>query len=265
MKIRYAARSHVGRVRENNEDNLFLDGLSLPLDIQKRSFSVDGLARSPAVLAVCDGMGGEEAGETASQLAVDTLAVHREQLLTGVPLDKAVQSYVTAANHAIYQTGLRRSGTTLALAVIRDRAVYCFNMGDSRIYALRRNRFWQVTHDHTLAEERRQLGETNVQGLSHILTRCIGIGGRQEAEGYPALAGGLRLLICSDGLKLPPEQLRQLLSGKGELSGIADALLAAALEAGGSDNVTLIVADVERAPLFSISQFGFMCPNGHNK
>lgn len=252
MKIRYAARSHVGKVRENNEDDLFLDGLTLPPDLQKRSFSADGLALSPAVFAVCDGMGGEEAGEVASRLAVETLAAHREQLLSGVPLAEAVQNYVAAASDAIHQTGRYRTGTTLALAVIRDRAVHCFNMGDSPIYALRRNRFWQVTHDHTLAEERRRLGDANVQGFSHILTRCIGIGGRQQAEEYPPLAGGLRLLICSDGLKLPLEQLRQLLSGRGELSGIADALLAAALEAGGSDNVTLIVADVERAPLFSI-------------
>lgn len=75
--ITYSARSHLGLCRGNNEDNLFVNGVILPSNLGNRSFSLDGVANDPAVFAVCNGRGGEEAGETASLLAVETLRGQR--------------------------------------------------------------------------------------------------------------------------------------------------------------------------------------------
>ena len=100
--IIYAARSHVGRRRENNEDNLFADGVIRSLNSGNRPFSLDGVTEAPSVFAVSDGMGGEEAGETASFLTVQTLLTARDQIETA-PSRQAVQAYVDRAHRAIQE------------------------------------------------------------------------------------------------------------------------------------------------------------------
>ena len=102
--ITYSARSHLGLCRGNNEDNLFANGVILPSDLGNRSFSLDGVANGPAVFAVCDGMGGEEAGETASLLVAETLRGSAEELRCAPPrqLEEAVWQYVRQAHQAIH-------------------------------------------------------------------------------------------------------------------------------------------------------------------
>ena len=241
MAVVYAARSHVGWRREENEDNLYADGVTLPPDICRRPFSIDGSAAIPAIFAVCDGMGGEADGADAARQAAELLRRHGPSIKVSAPdaLTGAVQDYADAVNRALRQgrRGAARRGTTLAAAVAAADGVHCFNMGDSRIYCLGQEGFQQVTRDHTAGA---------AQGRSHQLTRCMGIGDLWAVESYPPLRGQCRLLLCSDGLTdmVPPPDLEETLRRCAAVSQAADRLVQLALEGGGRDNITVIVADI---------------------
>lgn len=254
--ITYSARSHVGLRRENNEDNLFANGVLLPPGSGNRPFSLDGVAGVPAVFAVCDGMGGEEAGERASLLSVTALQNSAEELCGASPkdLEEAVQQYTRRAHKAIQSEAQgTRSGTTLALAVLTASGIRCFNLGDSRIYCLRQGRFWQVTNDHTVETDLLRMGVSprNDGQADHRLTRCIGIGDLKPVEAYPSISGSCRLVICSDGLSgmVDVGCMEEILKSTG-CSAAADLLLQAALQNGGHDNVTAIVLNVEHQGMF---------------
>jgi protein phosphatase len=264
MDVTYSARSHVGRVRDRNEDNLCADGVFLTVETRERPFAIDGSTRAPALFAVCDGMGGEENGETASLLAVELLARSGEHIKSGLPADpdEPVQAYVRAANDAI-RTDPRnigkRAGTTLALAIVAESGVYCFNIGDSRIYCLKSDALEQVTTDHTAAAEKARGGGLAAERArsekgGNSLTRCVGIGDMYAADSYPPIHGRAkfpfkrakcRLLLCSDGLTdmASQSEIEAILKHSAKTSVAADRLLALALEHGGRDNITIIVAD----------------------
>ena len=105
MAVVYAARSHVGWRREENEDNLYADGVTLPPDICRRPFSIDGSAAIPAIFAVCDGMGGEADGADAARQAAELLRRHGPSIKAAAPdaLTGAVQDYADAVNRALRQ------------------------------------------------------------------------------------------------------------------------------------------------------------------
>lgn len=257
MTVEYSARSHIGRVRENNEDNLYADGVILTPDIRERSFAIDGSACFPAVFAVCDGMGGEEDGEIASQLAVQTLFTSAGKIKSNISrqLYETIQSYVNDVNESIHsetnRSG-RRMGTTLALAAAAESGIFCFNLGDSRIYSLQRKDFRQITNDHTLAAEQIRNGIITANQAANLkggnkLVRCIGIGDNLTVEGYPPISGKCRVLICSDGLTdmVREAEIENVLRASVGAAEAADRLLDAALKNGGKDNVTLIVIDIK--------------------
>jgi len=247
-KIDYSARTHVGCVRGNNEDNLYTDGVSLPLGARELPFSIDGCVAVPAIFAVCDGMGGEDDGEVASQIVVQALAAIELLLKSSAVTDlpHIVQATVERANTEIRELGgtEKRIGTTLALVVARSNGVHCASIGDSRIYCLRRGTFWQVTRDHTLAAER-QNQDVHMKS-AHMLTRCIGIGSAATVAHYAQIRGACRLLICSDGLTDMVEStaIEYVLRTTPRASAAADRLISAALSNGGRDNITVIVLDI---------------------
>jgi len=252
MKIEYSARSHVGKVRENNEDNLFVDGMTLPADIGSRPFAIDGFAENSAVFAVCDGMGGKVDGEVASRLAVEGLFSYSKQIQDAKPreLGKVVQSYVTQTSQNIaWKTAIgKRSGTTLALAVITKRGISCFNVSDSRIYFVKHGRFRQITHDHTVDNDL-AYADASLKGRrtdGHKLTRCMGIGKLPDIEAYSSLPPNSRTLVCSDGLNkmISDKEIAHILISTKTPSEASDALLYAALNNGARDNVTVIVIDL---------------------
>ena len=250
-RIAYSARSHVGRVRENNEDNLAANGTKLPLNLGNRPFSLDGIAEYPAVFAVCDGMGGTDDGEVASRLAVGTILSFEEKLRTICPnrLPELVERCVREADAAIRTSSGKRkySGTTLALAVISKQGAYCFNLGDSRIYALRNGKLCRISHDHTWFSE--HMGERDDfpprRGNLYKLTGCLGVGAYRPVEAYPPVVGHYRLLLCSDGLtdRVNTTEIRDVLVEERGTDEAADALVSLALRKGGYDNITVIVAD----------------------
>ncbi|MDR1210351.1 MAG: protein phosphatase 2C domain-containing protein [Clostridiales bacterium] len=253
MDVAYSARSHVGRVRDKNEDNLFADGVTLTSETRERPFAIDGSSRAPVILAVCDGMGGENDGEIASLTAVSLLAQYSERIKSCSPaeFERGAQAYVSAANKAIRSGNPAcRVGTTLALAIVAESGVYCFSIGDTRIYSLTEGALAQVTNDHTLAAEKVRSGlitaeRARLEKDRHKLTRCIGIGETRAAESYPPIRGKCRILICSDGLTdmVSRAEIEDALKSSVKTAAAADYLLKSALDNGGRDNVTIVVAD----------------------
>ena len=182
MAIVLSARSHKGRLRSSNEDNLFIDGVLMSPELRTRPFSIDVSASMPVVLAVCDGMGGEKQGELASWIAANKLTEFSELIKrnTQKELNKTVQKYAEAANSEITSHS-KRSGTTLALAVITKKGTRCFNVGDSRIYCYKSGLLTQVTNDHTIGAEMVRDGIIAIERSRLVengskLTRCVGIG-----------------------------------------------------------------------------------------
>jgi protein phosphatase len=223
-KILYSIRCNVGNKRLNNEDNFYADGVFLTPEMRDKSFSIDAMANMPLILAVCDGMGGEENGEIASLAAARKLSEYNNNL----------QNCIDEINIEIGKTG--RAGTTLVLASIDRKGISCFNIGDSRAYALSKKGFFRVTNDHIVI---------TVSG-KRKLTRCIGIGSNQTAESYPVIRDKCRLLLCSDGLydMVADTEIERILRESIKASSAADLLLQTALDNGGNDNITIITADV---------------------
>ena len=258
----FTTRSHPGRVRTNNEDNLYGNGVNLTSENRDAPFNLQGRAQSPCIFAVCDGMGGEADGEFASLTAVTTLGEHAQVIkaaaLSSGDADKAVQDFVTDANDRLCRAMRSRSarmGTTLALAVLTEDTVRTYNIGDSRIYRLQDGAFSRLSVDHTLAAQKVRMGllteeEAQKDRSRHVLTRYLGVFGEEmiiEADVIAPFAvnTGCRLLLCSDGLTdmVPDARLEEVLRGAANAEAAANALVDEALRNGGKDNVTCIVID----------------------
>jgi protein phosphatase len=230
--LQAAARTDIGRVRDNNEDAvLCLDHL----------------------VAVADGMGGHPDGEVASNLAVSLL----EAAFTGDSL-KELEAAVRAANRAIADRAAAASdldgmGTTLcAVGVIGDGRLAVVNVGDSRAYLMRDGVLRQLTDDHSITGELVRRGElTEQEAISHphrsVLTRAVGCGPEVDVDGtlQPA-APGDRLLLCTDGLfnEVVEDGITSLMGGAQQVGPVADALVEQALSNGGRDNIAVVVAEV---------------------
>jgi protein phosphatase len=233
MKYVWAAATHQGMVRQNNEDSLFPDS--------------SGESNGPAVLIVADGMGGHVAGEVASRLAVNAAA--------STNLDPADR--VAAANRAIREEVARRPdlegmGTTMTLVELSPEGVARFgHVGDSRAYLYRGEELEQLTADHTVAAEMVAMGQITLEEArdhprSHMILRCLGLTRFINVDEITLdLQPGDRLLLCSDGLNsmVPADGI-----AKGLSEGTADEatwrLIELANKAGGHDNISVIVIDV---------------------
>jgi serine/threonine protein phosphatase PrpC len=235
--LRSGSATDVGRVRTTNQDVALED---------------------PDLFAVADGMGGHVGGEVAARVAVDSLrAAFQRQ-----PTVEGLRSAVAEANRAVWrqgqsETGLRGMGTTLtATALVEEtggkQVIALANVGDSRAYVFSNRQVIQVTADHSLAEEKVRQGqlteaEAAVHPHRHILTRALGVSSDVDVDLWELhLHDGDRILLCSDGLtnEIGDERIGQLLATVKDPSEAAKALVKAALDHGGSDNVTCIVIDV---------------------
>ena len=183
MPIKFAIRSETGYVRKNNEDNFYCNGVLMRTP--EKPFFITGVAESPCVFAVCDGMGGLDCGELASLTAVETLAEYAPKFSQDEYQE--VNNYVSAVNKRIKQRindkerGERRDGgTTLALVNIVENAFVTYHLGDTRIYRTQNGKLLRITEDHTLAEYKVRMGIMTPQQAEkseewHILTKCLGL------------------------------------------------------------------------------------------
>ena len=232
--LRWGSATDVGRVRTNNEDSLYT---------------------SPRLLAVADGMGGHSGGEVASEMALRTLDT---QFVEASPAGLLEAAYT--ANEAVLAAagddpGLRGMGTTLvAIAPVEDGdALAWINVGDSRLYLLRDGELTQVSEDHNLVEEAVRSGELSPEEARNhpqrnIVTRALGIGANVTIDGDRVdLVEGDRYLLCSDGLSdlVEDDKIASILRRLADPSDAAKELVRVANEAGGRDNITVVVADVE--------------------
>jgi protein phosphatase len=233
MKFIWATATHQGMVREINEDSLF------PTD--------DGQTSETVTLMVADGMGGHVAGEVASRLAVNAAA----------STDLAPADRVAAGNRAIReevgrQPDLEGMGTTMTMVELKgdgDTAHFA-HVGDSRAYMLRGGELTQVTQDHTVMAEYVASGKLTPDEAAnhpqrHMITRCLGLTRFVNVdEMIIDLEPGDRILICSDGLNsmVDDKKISEGL-GNGNAADAAWKLIELANEAGGQDNITVIVAD----------------------
>lgn len=245
-RVRVGAKTDLGRVRENNEDK---HEFYIPEDEAQ-------LASKGLVFIVCDGMGGHEAGQIASELATKTFI---DVYLSHPSLDTeaALRAAVGAANRFVLDVARavpsrRGMGTTLSALVLLQDQGFVAQVGDSRVYRLREGALEQLTVDHTWVEDMvrggvmtREIAETHPN--RHMLTRGIGT----ESEANPdiftfSLREGDVYFLCSDGLTnhVGDEEIGRTLDEFGP-SEAAWKLVGSALVGGGSDNTTCIIVRVD--------------------
>lgn len=232
-----------GRQREANEDSFF--------------------SRAP-LFAVADGMGGAQAGEVASRVAVEAFEkVAGDEL----PPEELLKRTATVANRQIFelaQTDTARSGmgTTLTAALVKGDEISFGHVGDSRAYVLRAGKLRQITNDHSLVEELRRQGKlTREQAAEHpqrsVITRALGPEPSVEVDTMTVRArAGDVFLLCSDGLTtmLSDEDLLAILVREGDLERTGRRLIRAANDRGGRDNITVVLFRFESADVPSIGE-----------
>jgi len=237
------AATDVGRVREGNEDAYLVDD-------------------AMGLIAVADGMGGHRGGEVASATALEAL---RAAITSGRPLRESIED----ANQAVFaksltDSNLRGMGTTLtAGTLVAGDTLLLGHVGDSRAYLLHDGELRQVTEDHSLVEElvregRLTADEAAVHPQRSIITRALGLDPSVDVDVYPVeLVPGDRLLLCSDGLSgmVQPDDIAATLRREDDPVRAAAQLVDAANQAGGEDNITVVVVAVtDEAPVRALSE-----------
>lgn len=244
-RIAFATQTHKGLVRTRNQDSLLVDA-----------------GRGIVILA--DGMGGHRAGEVASRLAVEA-AMHDLRASAvddgegdGTAWLMQVGHAVETANRLLVEKSssdpeLQGMGTTVVLALFRGGRIYHAHVGDSRLYRIRYGRLRRLTRDHSLIQRMIDEGifankaaarEAGIR--DNVLTRSLGMQLQTEVDVGDSLAEpGDTYLFCSDGLHgtLPDSEIARIVRDPaGDLADQAQALTEAALAAGGSDNVSVVLA-----------------------
>lgn len=242
MTIELFAAVDAGRSRSNNEDSVALDD-----------------AVSLAVLA--DGMGGYNAGEVASNMATSFIRTELGRWLreasaqaTDAEVRRAMDICVDNANRAIFNAANANPqyagmGTTLVVAVFRDNRLLVGHVGDSRCYRLRGGRLQQITRDHSLLQEQIDAGlitpeQAAFSANKNLVTRAVGVEDTVLLETHQhEVAPGDVYLLCSDGLSdmLDDASIAQLLQSGEPLDATGQSLIDAANDAGGKDNISVIL------------------------
>ncbi len=250
-----AARTHKGLLRDNNEDGFY---------------APEGVPEG--LLLVADGMGGHNAGEVASAVAVREVVAEIQRLLAvsegaaaldaaPKPPEQMIKSAVRKANQAVLRASADNPayegmGTTLTMAVRELHGHFVIgHVGDSRAYHFGRFGVRRLTRDHNLAEELVRMGEITlaeaaVHPQRHYITRGLGIASALRVDiTRVELRSGEGLLLCTDGLTIhvSDDEIAAALSLKNSPAQAADFLLKTCLERGARDNVTMIVARCEEA------------------
>ena len=229
----YGSRTEVGHVREHNEDSLTV---------------------LPPLFAVADGMGGHEAGEIASEITINTLNDLAPESADAEALARAVVAanlnVIKAPSQGIGREGM---GTTLTAAILEKERLIIAQVGDSRAYLLHNGSLQQITRDHSLMADMIEAGQlTEAEARVHpnrsVITRAIGSDPHMQPDLYELnVETGDRLLLCSDGVcgMIEDSEIASIMRQTPSAQACADQLVETALQAGGFDNATAVVVDVE--------------------
>lgn len=237
--MRWAQVTDPGLVRKVNEDSLYI-------------------APEIGLLAVADGMGGHQAGEIASGMAIHTLERELPHMLRkGASPEKALVDSVKLANISIYELSMQNQelkgmGTTITACLKQISNLFVAHVGDSRAYLVRNGNISQLTQDHSLVQELLRNGGINEeQALHHpqrnVLTRALGTEKSVQVDLYHIkISPGDLLLLCTDGLTryLSQGELLSVINNAPDINTAVRFLLGKALQSGGADNITIILAEI---------------------
>ena len=241
MKLFFTGQTDVGLLRSVNQDAYYIDP--------------DG-----RFFIVADGMGGHAGGQEASRIATQAIQTFlHNQWYSVKPSERLLEEAFLVANQAIlqdqyYHPERADMGTTAVVAIFREEQPWCAHVGDSRLYRLRGSRLEQITEDHTLVARLMKYGEitpdqARVHPLRHVLAQCLGREDLQEISIQPFhVQPGDRLLLCSDGLteELSDQLIASHLKSIRACDKAATALINAAKDRGGRDNITVVIVAIDR-------------------
>jgi protein phosphatase len=274
LAVRAFGLTDTGLVRPSNEDQFLIAELTKTMRIWQTSLPEPKAQRGNErghLFLVADGMGGHRAGEQASALAVAaieqfTLNTFKWFFHSGGPEAQGILTQFQAALRHADERILEESaghpelhgmGTTLTMAYHLDAQLCVVHVGDSRAYMFGSDRLEQITHDHTLMAEMVQRGELRPEQvaqhrLRHVITNVVGgneAGIDVEAHALEVHAGD-RLLLCSDGLTemLTNDAIAEVLRAEPDPEAACRQLVAQANEAGGRDNITVLIVRFDPAP-----------------
>jgi protein phosphatase len=254
--MRSAGKSDIGLVRKVNEDNFLCLRLN---DLLK----VKDTAAELYLCIVADGMGGRNAGEVASSMAVHEIVEFLKQKHIEVLLEKdiseekvfdLIREAIYYSNDSIYKKSLLNSefvgmGTTLSMILIKDNTLFYGHVGDSRIYIIRENEITKLTEDHSLVAELVKQGTIKPEEAvrhpqKNIITRALGTEYNIEADlGKYEMAAEDYILLCSDGLSnlIIDNEIMEIVLSAEDVNQACDHLINKAKENGGFDNITVVV------------------------
>jgi protein phosphatase len=264
IRVKLFARTDVGQIREHNEDNFLVADMTRKSRGLLEANRTSVVGRHGSLFAVCDGMGGAAAGEIASQLAVDILyermveGLEEGHALSRDELARRLVRGIEAAGLRIFQEAKldrtrRGMGTTVTAAALVDDHLFFAQVGDSRGYVLRDGHLVQLTRDQSLVNqliEAGQLTEEEAETFEHnnIILQALGTADTVQVDlTFCELRRGDTLLLCSDGLSgmVRFDDIREVLRTTPEPIDACKLLTERANQAGGHDNITVIVVQFE--------------------
>ncbi|MCH5212853.1 MAG: serine/threonine-protein phosphatase [Oscillospiraceae bacterium] len=281
-KVEYSAITDVGKARKNNEDNFYVSGIYKKDTEQLHEEAFGLIENSQLLFSVCDGMGGASFGEIASLAAVSNLGE-----FDNIDFMNHMGDYINKTNEDICAFRSEHNnvgmGTTFTSLLITNDTVTASNIGDSRIYKYSDGMLKMLSHDHTEAQLMIDAGimkpeEAKNSRASHVLSQSLGLS-PEELLVSPYITSevphpGDIYLLCSDGLTdmLDDYKIADILSRGGDIKELNSALVIAALNAGGRDNVTSVlirIADTAvspplNSPMRSASQIPYIKKKSRN-
>ena len=261
--ISVSSRTDTGRRRKANEDAVLIADLTAGTTLNAHTEGSFGIGAGGFVLAVSDGMGGAAAGEVASRIAVASMRELLSILSPDLSISEQLKSATQITNHRIVfqarqNPSLKGMGATLTAALIFDGVAYIAQIGDSRAYLIRYGRIRQVTRDQTLAQMLLDTGAIGPSEVAFVRRNVIVQALGNEMDLQVALTSiklyqDDYLLLCSDGLsnKLDAEEMRLMIESSSDLNAACRAMVDAANDRGGEDNISVIVARLGGAALDS--------------
>ena len=237
------ALTDIGMARSMNQDFVFATSEKIgPLE---------------NLFLVADGMGGHRAGDYASRFLIQHLVACVRTSDRKAPVS-VLEKAIRQVNRELYREAVEKEelmgmGTTLVAATTEGKTLYVSNIGDSRLYLIRRKKAYQVTRDHSYVEEmvaagRMVRGSQEYLSQKNIITRAAGMTERVEADFFEVdLEDGDKILLCSDGLTnmVDNEKIAEIASAGESLRRRVQRLVDQANENGGRDNITVILADYQ--------------------
>ncbi len=246
--MKSAGKTDIGLVRKVNEDNYICE----MLDPDSKTW----------VFIAADGMGGHNAGEVASTMAVQEILSYMRSNIEALSMEERhirdlIRNSILHANDKVYKKSILNThymgmGTTLSMGLVKGSEFYIGHVGDSRIYLIRDSGITRLTEDHSLVAELIKIGTIQPEEAKHhpqknVITRALGTEYALEVDiASYALKDKDIILLCTDGLSnmVEDEEIRQIIAGAKDMENACDMLIDKAKHGGGYDNITAIVIQI---------------------